>query len=573
MSGRIRSLKPELLDLECAAALTSDAWRVWVSMMLLADDHGNLRAAPKLLAAHCFHDTGKVAVVEAALAELGDMPEECRVVLFRVGAELFAHLGGWSGGTCPAVEQYISRVGKGRVPRPDDPRAELAPMVPSTSKSNAGKSRAVSSNGVQRRALSTTVGDLPRQSPRARTPISDHDHDPRSPIPDPAAALPLGQRASEATAGSGGGGGADEDPGDPPAPSSGTPAAAPASSPPTVDPSPPLDAPGGHSAPSPAARPRRPRYEGQLDGLDPLIDPVTGAQLVLDLARLSAAEVAAERHRCLLATLPGPVKVAPRPTPPAPLGLVEAPIPSDPTGATRAILAAAPPPICYLAESSAERVGSGLLGGQLRIDDVRAGVAMAASKLPEDFVGLTADMPADMRQRLHNWIAGCVMRAPKIRRASREHEPPPAASEAGEKLLARWCQVYERAKGDPYAAGDDDALHATEIATALGKRLDADRVREPSLDVTKARPRMVVELFDAWLGDVFGARSGYALGQLARLLRTEPNRFRLGVEPAGRGAADVAPDPPPPEGPRAISAEDRAQIDAQIRGIGARAMA
>src|SRR5262245_37905931 len=123
MAGRIRALKPEVLDLEGAAALSSNAWRVWIASWTLADDHGNLRAAPRLLAAHIFHDTGKAHVVEAAFVELEAMPPEYRVELYRAGGELFAHLCGWSGGTCSAVEQYLPKPGKPRVPLPTSPGA------------------------------------------------------------------------------------------------------------------------------------------------------------------------------------------------------------------------------------------------------------------------------------------------------------------------------------------------------------------------------------------------------------------------------------------------------------------
>ena len=51
MAGRIRSIKPELLEDEKAAALSDAAWRLFVSSWLLADDYGCFRAGPRYLAA------------------------------------------------------------------------------------------------------------------------------------------------------------------------------------------------------------------------------------------------------------------------------------------------------------------------------------------------------------------------------------------------------------------------------------------------------------------------------------------------------------------------------------------
>ena len=54
MAGRIRTIKPELLEDDATAGLSDSAWRVFVSMLLLADDYGNLRANPMLLDAAIF---------------------------------------------------------------------------------------------------------------------------------------------------------------------------------------------------------------------------------------------------------------------------------------------------------------------------------------------------------------------------------------------------------------------------------------------------------------------------------------------------------------------------------------
>ena len=44
MAGRIRTLKPEMIEDTKTASLSHLEWRLFVSLILLADDYGNLRA-------------------------------------------------------------------------------------------------------------------------------------------------------------------------------------------------------------------------------------------------------------------------------------------------------------------------------------------------------------------------------------------------------------------------------------------------------------------------------------------------------------------------------------------------
>lgn len=54
MSGRIRSIKPEILTDRKAAKLSHAAWRLWVSCWVQADDEGRLPADPDQLRARVF---------------------------------------------------------------------------------------------------------------------------------------------------------------------------------------------------------------------------------------------------------------------------------------------------------------------------------------------------------------------------------------------------------------------------------------------------------------------------------------------------------------------------------------
>ncbi len=113
MAGRIRTIKPELLDDEKAAALSDAAWRLFVSSWLLADDHGRFRAGARYLAAQVWQDTGREAVAAQALAELA---QAGRIRAYKVGGDTYAEIPTW------ARHQRIDNAGRERIPRPEDGR-------------------------------------------------------------------------------------------------------------------------------------------------------------------------------------------------------------------------------------------------------------------------------------------------------------------------------------------------------------------------------------------------------------------------------------------------------------------
>lgn len=114
MSGRIRTLKPEWLDDERLALASSDARVLSVALLLLADDYGNGRAAPTLLAGRIF--PGKVPETLArALAEI----EGWFVELYEADGQRYFHIRNW------AKHQKVDKPGKPRVPPPFGTRANL----------------------------------------------------------------------------------------------------------------------------------------------------------------------------------------------------------------------------------------------------------------------------------------------------------------------------------------------------------------------------------------------------------------------------------------------------------------
>lgn len=105
MSRRIRSIKPELLEDEPTTGLSDSAWRLHVSLWLLADDHGNTRYSDRYVAANVWQDTSK---------EVGPITRELVTKRFvepyARSEQAYAHIRGW------AEHQRIDNAGKPRVP-------------------------------------------------------------------------------------------------------------------------------------------------------------------------------------------------------------------------------------------------------------------------------------------------------------------------------------------------------------------------------------------------------------------------------------------------------------------------
>lgn len=121
VGGRIRTLKPELLEDARVAMLSSNAFRLYVGCILLSDDYGNLRTDPAYLGGAIFwHQLGSGAVgydhVRAAIAELLSVPEGHPSGLlcgYRVRGQDYGHIVGWS------KHQRVDHPGAPRVPGPN----------------------------------------------------------------------------------------------------------------------------------------------------------------------------------------------------------------------------------------------------------------------------------------------------------------------------------------------------------------------------------------------------------------------------------------------------------------------
>lgn len=114
MAGRIRTIKPELLESEDTALLSHAGFRLFVGLILTVDDYGNCQAHPRYLASRVFW--GVEADAEDALAEL---VQSTLVVLYRSSGKTYLHITGWE------QHQKVDHPGKPRVPRMEDEDAEI----------------------------------------------------------------------------------------------------------------------------------------------------------------------------------------------------------------------------------------------------------------------------------------------------------------------------------------------------------------------------------------------------------------------------------------------------------------
>lgn len=162
MAGRIRSVKPELLEDDVTAGLSDAAWRVFVSMFMLADDYGNLRANPKMLDAAIFWGSSPGRDWDALRAELAPL-----VLFWEEDGQRYAHIRGWE------KHQKVDKPGKPRCPKPptcsDDSRESRESLANGNSKPE-----------MARESLATDLRPTTRTNDRERT------GDPR---PEPAPAV------------------------------------------------------------------------------------------------------------------------------------------------------------------------------------------------------------------------------------------------------------------------------------------------------------------------------------------------------------------------------------------------
>lgn len=115
MAGRIRTVKPELLEDERTSSLSDAGFRLFVGAILLADDYGNLRANPAYLmgavGASAGWDVAKAAEVSSEL-QRADL-----LTVYSIRGQRYAAIRGWD------KHQRVDKPGKPRCPGPSDSEA------------------------------------------------------------------------------------------------------------------------------------------------------------------------------------------------------------------------------------------------------------------------------------------------------------------------------------------------------------------------------------------------------------------------------------------------------------------
>jgi hypothetical protein len=118
MAGRIRTIKPEVLEDAKAAGLDDHSWRLWISLWMLADDHG------------CFHCHNERQVhgsifwnndtdLEQTRESIARLSRESLVTLYEVRGQRYGKITNWE------KHQRVDHPGKPRVPQPNDPEATV----------------------------------------------------------------------------------------------------------------------------------------------------------------------------------------------------------------------------------------------------------------------------------------------------------------------------------------------------------------------------------------------------------------------------------------------------------------
>lgn len=110
MSGRIRTIKPELLEDAVSAGLSDMAFRIFIAAILLADDYGRLRYEPAWLQGQVYWARQvDPATFVAAVGELASL-----ITGYVVNGQRYAEIRNW------AKHQKVSHPGKPRIPPPSE---------------------------------------------------------------------------------------------------------------------------------------------------------------------------------------------------------------------------------------------------------------------------------------------------------------------------------------------------------------------------------------------------------------------------------------------------------------------
>lgn len=133
MAGRIRSIKPEILEDEKTAALPHFEWRLFVSLWLIADDYGNLRGDPTYVLGQTLWAANETR--ETVAAALDNLAVVGLLARYAVRGQGYYHITGW------AKHQKVDKPGKPRMPGPGEADTQQSQDVASAREGLAESSR------------------------------------------------------------------------------------------------------------------------------------------------------------------------------------------------------------------------------------------------------------------------------------------------------------------------------------------------------------------------------------------------------------------------------------------------
>ncbi|MCL2777735.1 MAG: hypothetical protein FWD73_06995 [Polyangiaceae bacterium] len=117
MNARIRTIKPEILEDAVTGGLSDMAFRIFIAVIVLADDYGRFRAEPGWLRSQIYWS--RDVTLPDFIAALADLDPLVR--LYQVNGQRYGEIRKW------AKHQKVDRPGKPRIPAPiDDPPESVA---------------------------------------------------------------------------------------------------------------------------------------------------------------------------------------------------------------------------------------------------------------------------------------------------------------------------------------------------------------------------------------------------------------------------------------------------------------
>lgn len=116
-------MKPELLEDEKTAGLSHEAFRLFVGLITLADDYGNVRSATAWLHGTVFWATDDAERFDVTKQAMEELVRVGLVWRYTVSEQTYAHLAGWE------KHQRVDKPGPPRCPKHSDPLAIREPFA------------------------------------------------------------------------------------------------------------------------------------------------------------------------------------------------------------------------------------------------------------------------------------------------------------------------------------------------------------------------------------------------------------------------------------------------------------